>query len=232
MWCGTFSPEASAAYDVTDISIIILDLVGVFFFWLSSMVKVRGRNSNRNTVKQVTEKGQKFSGDDDAAGIASWCQASSIRGCGIVLKLTGRDTFSTAGRVRSYSGWSWTFQIAHVSLHDCKVAPLVPQSSHVPFFFALCLTVFQLVIWHWTFTIGFYRKKSTRSNRMILQCSVPLNSKLLTRNALVFVKEFWKNERWPWAGRSWPEQLELKSRLLVLRESLKSKIWPSEKLLT
>ena len=33
------------------------------------MVKVRGQNSNRNTVKQTDENGQKISGDDDTAGI-------------------------------------------------------------------------------------------------------------------------------------------------------------------
>ena len=35
------------------------------------MVKVRGQKSNRNTVKQTAENGQKISGDDDAAGLAS-----------------------------------------------------------------------------------------------------------------------------------------------------------------
>ena len=35
------------------------------------MVEVRGQNSNRNTVKQTAENGQKILGDDDAAGIAS-----------------------------------------------------------------------------------------------------------------------------------------------------------------
>ena len=34
-------------------------------------MKVRGQNSNRNTVKQMAENGQKILGDDDAAGIAS-----------------------------------------------------------------------------------------------------------------------------------------------------------------
>ena len=40
----------------------MLDDVG--FFTLSSMVKVRGQNSNRNTVKQTAENDQKISGDD------------------------------------------------------------------------------------------------------------------------------------------------------------------------
>ena len=34
-------------------------------------MKVRGQNSNRNTVKQTAENGQKISGDNDADGITS-----------------------------------------------------------------------------------------------------------------------------------------------------------------
>ena len=35
------------------------------------MVKVRGQNSNRNTVKLTAENDQNISGDEDAAGITS-----------------------------------------------------------------------------------------------------------------------------------------------------------------
>ena len=35
------------------------------------MVKVRGQNSNKNTVKQTAENGQIISGDEDALGITS-----------------------------------------------------------------------------------------------------------------------------------------------------------------
>ena len=48
---------------------IISDLVG--YFSRSSMVKVRGQNLNRNTVKQTAEIGKKISGDNDADAIAS-----------------------------------------------------------------------------------------------------------------------------------------------------------------
>ena len=35
------------------------------------MVKVQGQSSNRNTVKETDENGQKVLGDEDAAGITS-----------------------------------------------------------------------------------------------------------------------------------------------------------------
>ena len=34
-------------------------------------MKVRGQNSNRNTVKQAVKNGQKILGDDDVAGVTS-----------------------------------------------------------------------------------------------------------------------------------------------------------------
>ena len=40
------------------------------------MVKVRGQNSNRNTVKQTAKNGQKMSGDKDAAGVTSFLSAN------------------------------------------------------------------------------------------------------------------------------------------------------------
>ena len=42
-----------------------------FLFLLSSVLKVQGQISNRNTVERTAGNGQKISGDDDAAGIAS-----------------------------------------------------------------------------------------------------------------------------------------------------------------
>ena len=41
----------------------------------------------------------------------------------------------------------------------------------MPFFFAVCTTVFLFEFWPWTFTIGFNRKISIRSELMILECS-------------------------------------------------------------
>ena len=48
------------------------------------------------------------------------------------------------------------------------------KRSHVPFCFAVCLTVFPFEFRPRTFTIGFYRKKSIRSSLMILEWSFPL----------------------------------------------------------
>ena len=97
------------------------------------MVNVRGQNSNRNVVKHTAENGHKISGDDDAARIASWSQASRIWGCGMVLNSTERNMFTTAGAEQNVSGWSWTCRIARATLHDFVVAQLRP-GSHVPFF--------------------------------------------------------------------------------------------------
>ena len=120
------------------------------------MVRVRCQNSNRNTVKQTAENGRKFSGDRDAAGINHFYQASKIRGSGMVLNSTGCHRFSTAGRVRTDSGWSGPFRIARVTLHDCKVAPLRSQAQTCYFFFAVYLTIFLFEFRPQTFTIGFY----------------------------------------------------------------------------
>ena len=49
--------------------VTISNLEGLFS--KSLKVKVRGQNSNRNTVKQTAENCQKVSGDEDAAGIMS-----------------------------------------------------------------------------------------------------------------------------------------------------------------
>ena len=95
-------------------------------------------------------------------------------GCGMVLNSTERIRFSTAGRVRIDSGWSWTFRIACVTLHEGKVAPLTSQTVACAILFAVCLTVFVFEFLSRTFTIGLDRKKSIRSERMILECSFPL----------------------------------------------------------
>ena len=71
-----------------------------------------------------------------------WCQASRIRGCKMVLDPTRRNRFTTAGRVRTDSGWSWTFWIARVTLHEGEVAPPTSQTQARAIFFAVCLTVF------------------------------------------------------------------------------------------
>ena len=88
-----------------------------------------------------------------------WCLASRIQGCGMVLNSTGRNRFATTGRVRIVFGWSWTFQIARVTLHEGEVAPLTSQKLARVMFFAVCLTGFPFEFWPRTFTIELYGKK-------------------------------------------------------------------------
>ena len=38
------------------------------------------------------------------------------------------SVYCAVSRLRSDSGWSWTFRIARVSLHNCEVAPLTSQT--------------------------------------------------------------------------------------------------------
>ena len=91
-------------------------------FSYSSMVKVQGQNSNRNTVKRNAENGQTFSIDEDIAGFKLWCQASRIRASRTVSNSAGRNALTMAGRVRIDSRKSWAFHIARVTLHHREVA--------------------------------------------------------------------------------------------------------------
>ena len=93
------------------------------------------------------------------ARVASWCQASRTRGYGMVFCSTGCNAFTWAGRVQNYSGCSWTYWIAHMTFQDFVLVPRRHKSLHVPFFFAVCLTVLQLESWHRTFTNRILRKK-------------------------------------------------------------------------
>ena len=94
----------------------------------------------------------------------------------MVLNSTGRIGFSTAGRLRIKSGWSWTFQIARVTVHKGEVAPLTSQTLARAIFFAVCLTVFLFKFGPWTLTIGISGKKFIRSELLILECSFALNT--------------------------------------------------------
>ena len=80
--------------------IIFSDLVG--FFSLRKNVIFQGQNSNRNSVKQTAENGQKILGDDSTAGIASMMLASRTELCG--LSSSGRNRFTLAGNLESDSG--------------------------------------------------------------------------------------------------------------------------------
>ena len=96
-----------------------------------------------------------------------WCQASRIRGCKMVLDPTRRNRFTTAGRVRTDSGWSWTFWIARVTLHEGEVA--------LPTLQTLARAIFSLSVWP-TFvristsglhhrTISFYNTEKNLSDK-------------------------------------------------------------------
>ena len=154
--------------------IIISDLVG--FFYESLMMKVWGRNSNRNTVKQMAKNSRVTA----QPVLRHWCQASRIRGCWMVLNLTGHNRFTMAGHLRSDSGWSWKFWITHVTLHEGEVAPLTSQTLACAIFFRCmfdCLPVQSSTSDH------HHRiqreKKSIRSGLTILECSFPLNYTVL-----------------------------------------------------
>ena len=71
----------------------------------------------------------------------------------MVLNLTGCNRFTTAGRERSDFGWSWTLQIARVTLHDCEVAPLTSKTLARPIFHCLLdrllIRISTLDLHHW-----------------------------------------------------------------------------------
>ena len=97
------------------------------------MVTVRGTQSTSNKPK-MPKKSQVMA---TRPVLRHWCRAPRIRGCGMVLISTGRNRFTTAGFcLRSDSGWSWTFRIARMTLHDCEVAPLISQTFARAIFFA------------------------------------------------------------------------------------------------
>ena len=122
-------------------------------------VEIDGENSKSKFVLEHGQAGgQKWprvSGDEDAAGIT--CQRSRIRGCGMndgmVLISSGRNMFTTAGRLRSDPGWPWTFRIARVTVLDGLVAPLTSQT--------LTRAIFSLSAWPSSCSYGACANTST-----------------------------------------------------------------------
>ena len=120
------------------------------------MVKVRGQNSNRNTVKQTAQNGPKH--DDDAAGITSLVpgvENSRLRNsyelpCAILLLQQVAYELIPADQ-EHFESLAWACMIArwHHWSHNAF-------TCHV---FAVCLTIFPFVLRPRTLTIGFYGKK-------------------------------------------------------------------------
>ena len=88
----------------------------------------------------------------------------------MVLNSTGHTRFTAVGGLRTDSGWSWTFRIARVTLHEGEVASLTSQTLARAIFFH-CLTIVLFEFRPPTLNLGLYGKKSIRSELMILECS-------------------------------------------------------------
>ena len=138
-------------------------------WWRSEVKTQTGTRSNRRP-----KMAKKSWVTTTRPALRHWCQVSIIRGCGMVLNLTGRNWFTTAGRVWSDSGWPWKFRRAGVTLDDCKMAPLTSQKLARAIFFSAS-------VWPSSssnFDIGplpsdSMKKKSIRSELMILEWSFP-----------------------------------------------------------
>ena len=131
--CATKIRKLHSKIIISDLVGFLVDRVG----WWKSEVKIQtGTRSNRRpkmakqsrvTIRRPLSR--------------HWCQASRIWGSGMVLQLnsTGRNRITTAGCLRTDSGWSWTFWITRVTLHDCQVAPLMSQTP--------ARAIFLLYVW-------------------------------------------------------------------------------------
>ena len=104
-------------------------------------IEFDGQSLNSNTVKQMVENGKKKSLGWQRRGryILSLVPGVKNWGSGMVLNPTGCTWFTTAGCLWSDYSWSWTFQIAQVTLHACEVAPMTSQT--------LTRVIFPLSVW-------------------------------------------------------------------------------------
>ena len=104
-----------------------------------------------------------------------WC-VLSVSSCMWTLSV---DRFVRSRVVRQH-GWSWTFRIACVTLHDCEVAPVTSQRLVCEiFFFAVCSTIFHFEFQPQTFSIGFY-EKNLSDQRLKFWSAVLLKCQLQT----------------------------------------------------
>ena len=110
----------------------ISDVVGDFS--KNSMVKIRGQISNGNTVKQTAENGQKISGDDGGRYYVAGARRQEFEAAEWSWIRPNIIGLRMAGRIRTDSGWSWTFQIARLTLHEGGVAQLTSQALASAFF--------------------------------------------------------------------------------------------------
>ena len=141
------------------------------------MVKVRGHNSNWKTVKQPTENGQKKTRVTKTRPVLRhWCQASRVQGCGMVLNSTGHISVFY-GRLPT----NWFRLIMNISnrSRDCawrRGGTTDVTNIRTCHIFTVCLAVFLVFLFEFrprTFTIELYKKKSLRSDLMILKCNFP-----------------------------------------------------------
>ena len=102
-------------------------------------MKVGGQNLNRNTIKETIENGQKTP-SDEWPGWCQWCQASRLRGCGMILNSVVSKVYN--GRSpQSDSSWSlieslnWPCMTArrHQFCYSQRQVPLFGQlNEHFP----------------------------------------------------------------------------------------------------
>ena len=95
-------------------------------------------------------------------------------------KIIIADLVGSVGRLRT----KWFRLIMNISNRSRDLAWLRGgttdgTNTHTCHFCTVCLTGFPFEFQSWTFTIGFYEKKSIKSELMIFECSFPLKQKKL-----------------------------------------------------
>ena len=93
----------------------------------------------------------------------------------MVLNSPGRNRFTTAGRVRTDSGWSWTFWIARMTCTWLCGGTTDVTNACTCHMFAVSLTVCPCEFRPQAFTIGVYGRRCIRWELTVLECGFPLN---------------------------------------------------------
>ena len=116
----------------------------------------------------------------------------------MVLNLTGHIGVTTAVRQRSDSGWSWTFRIARVTLHDGWLGRTTDVTNACMCKFCRCLfdrlsvRISTLYLLRWILR----KKKSIRSKLKISECSFASTFQPAHYNAHRFFFEWTRFYRW------------------------------------